>query len=60
MSKRPAFTLLDYGFQCTSKQARVTGPSAEVLDLPEQDPKNHSQGTPELDPGPAGYVMLDQ
>ena len=60
MSKHPAPTLLDFGFQSTSKHARVTNPSAEGDDQPEQDPKDHSEA---LDlssyPGPAetaGYV----
>ena len=59
MSKRPFSTLLDYGFQCTSKHSRVTSPSAEVNDQPELDPDdNHSQSTVGMSsyPGPAGYA----
>ena len=55
MSNRPAPALLDFGFQCTSKHARVTSPSTEVRNQPEQDPEDHIDT---LDPAEtAGYVI---
>ena len=59
MSKCPFSTLLDCGFQCTSKHSRVISPSAEVNDHPELDlDDDHSQSTVEMSsyPGPAGYA----